>query len=430
MNTLKPSPSHGGLRWLALIGPGLIVAATGVGAGDLWTGGFAGGELGVAVLWAVIVGAFLKFVLTEGLARWQLATGQTILEGALLRLGRPIQYLFLFYLLGWSVFVGSALVSACGKTVSVLFPILQAGDRIDRNMVLYGVIHSVIGVILVRSGGYRLLIKLMGVLIAIMFVTVLMTAVIVGPDWLAVARGMIYPTIPRLGQGGMTWVVALMGGVGGTLTVICYGYWIREENRSGGDDLLTCRIDLGVGYAMTALFGLAMVIIGSEVDTAGLKGTSLLVGAADRMAQQFGEWARWMFLAGAWAAVFSSLLGVWQAVPYVFADYCNIIRRLRQRDADVRAAVDTQAPAYRFYLIMLAVVSMFGLVFDFRQVQKYYAVVGALFMPMLALALLILNGRSDWVGARFCNRPWTIMVLVATLIFFVCVVSIKVYAMF
>ena len=36
----------------------------------------------------------------------------------------------------------------------------------------------------------------------------------------------------------------------------------------------------------------------------------------------------------------------------------------------------------------------------------------------LAIALLILNGRADWVGDRFRNRPVTVVVLVATLAFF------------
>jgi len=38
-------------RIKSIIGPGLLVAATGIGAGDLATASFAGSLLGTAVLW-------------------------------------------------------------------------------------------------------------------------------------------------------------------------------------------------------------------------------------------------------------------------------------------------------------------------------------------------------------------------------------------
>ena len=51
-----------------------------------------------------------------------------------------------------------------------------------------------------------------------------------------------------------------------------------------------------------------------------------------------------------------------------------------------------------------------------KEVQLTYAVMGALFMPLLALTLLVMNNRRDWVGARFCNG-WLINgLLVATLL--------------
>jgi Mn2+/Fe2+ NRAMP family transporter len=56
-------------RVLATIGPGILVAATGVGVGDIAGAGFAGSKLGYAVLWAAVVGSFIKFVVNEGLAR-------------------------------------------------------------------------------------------------------------------------------------------------------------------------------------------------------------------------------------------------------------------------------------------------------------------------------------------------------------------------
>jgi len=47
-----------------------------------------------------------------------------------------------------------------------------------------------------------------------------------------------------------------------------------------------------------------------------------------------------------------------------------------------------------------------------------YAVTGALLFPVLALALLIFNGRSKWVGTDFVNRPLTVAALVVVLVFF------------
>jgi Mn2+/Fe2+ NRAMP family transporter len=398
---------------LSLIGPGLLVAATGVGAGDLATASFTGSQLGTAVLWAVVVGAFLKFVMTEGLARWQLATGETLLEGAVHRLGRGVGWLFLPYLLLWSFLVGSALMSACGVTLHAMIPVFEDASQ---GKVVFGVLSSVVGLALVRTGGYRLFATAMSVCIGVMFVTVLVTAALVWPGTIEVARGLVLPTIPNLQDGGLTWTVALMGGIGGTLTILCYGYWIREEGRSGAQFLRICRIDLGIGYAMTALFGIAMVIIGSTVEIEG-GGSNLLVALAERLAGPLGAPGKWVFLIGALGAVFSSLLGCWQAVPYLFADVWALTRKRRSVDALEAAAVDTRSIPYQAYQLALATVPMLGLFFSFREVQKAYAVGGALFIPMLALLLLILNGRRAWVGA-LKNRGLTVAVLLATLLFF------------
>ena len=120
-----------------------------------------------------------------------------------------------------------------------------------------------------------------------------------------------------------------MGGIGGTVTVLCYGYWIREVDRTGKNDLRTCRIDLAVAYAVTALFGIAMVIIGSTIEIEG-RGAGLLVTLSERLVENLGMAGRWIFLVGALGAVYSSLLGVWQAVPYLFADLWGMLHRPQQ----------------------------------------------------------------------------------------------------
>ncbi len=395
-----------------IIGPGILVAATGVGAGDLATGAFCGSKLGLAVLWAVLIGAGLKLLLNEGLARWQLATGTTPLEGCVAHLGRPVQWVFLAYLLIWSYFVGSALMSACGVAAHAILPMVDA--RSDK--IIYGLLHSAAAVALVRLGGYRLFARVMGGCIALMFVVVIATAVAVKPCWSEVVAGLFRPSIPLWQGEGIQWTIALMGGVGGTLTVLCYGYWIREEGRTSPADLAVCRIDLAVAYAMTALFGIAMVTIGSTIKISG-GGATLVVELADRLQATLGPAARWAFLAGAWGALFSSLLGVWQSVPYLFADFWQLMRAGSQGDV-AKKTVDTRSLPYRAYLYVLATVPAVGLWTSFQQAQKVYAIVGALFIPMLALALLVLNGRARLVGDRYRNPIWVSCLLIATLVFF------------
>ena len=92
------------------------------------------------------------------------------------------------------------------------FPAFSLNDRAGRGACL--------GVALVWIGGYRLFERVMSVCIALMFVTVVITAALLRPDVGALLQGLAWPTIPRLDAGGLAWTVALLGGVGGTVTVL------------------------------------------------------------------------------------------------------------------------------------------------------------------------------------------------------------------
>ncbi len=414
---------------LSVIGPGMLVAATGIGAGDLATASFSGSALGLAILWAVTLGAFMKFVLNEGLTRWQLATGRTFVEGCVDHLGRAASWLFLGYLLAWSFLVAAALMSAMGVTCHAIYPLWGVGAdaaRIDK--IIYGVLASLAAVVLVQAGGYRLFEKVMSACIAVMFVVVLVTAAALRPDLGEVASGLLVPMIPDLQGDGVSWTLALIGGVGGTVTVLCYGYWIREEGRQGIEDLKICRIDLAAAYVMTAFFGFSMVIIGDSLGQLEGGGATLVVEIARKLETTFGDLgvlAKWAFLVGAFGAVFSSLLGVWQSVPYLFTDLWQLMRR----EPTAETTIDPRSFPYRAYLYGIALVPVVGMVaVDFQSMLKVYAVVGALFVPMLAAVLLLLNGRSEWVGERYRNSWYTVLALVATLLFFVVVSAHEIHA--
>ena len=228
--------------WLRILGPGLAVAATGVGAGDLLAAMLAGAEFGEILLWVIAIGALLKFALNEGVARWQLATDTTVIEGWGDRIGVPFQIGFGVYLVLWSLIVAGGLMSACGVAAHALVPAVPIGA--------WGAVHSAAALILVWFGSYQRFETVMKALIALMVLTLLASVVLVGPDLAIVLRGLLVPTLP---SGSAATILSLMGGVGGSVTILSYGYWIREKGWAGRPWLTTVRRDLAIGYSLTGV---------------------------------------------------------------------------------------------------------------------------------------------------------------------------------
>ena len=162
-----------GVLWT--IGPGLLVAAAGIGAGDIVSATRAASSHGLTLLWAVALAAFLKAVLNEGIARWQLATDTTALEGWCLHLPVWVRTYFAVYLVLWTVSVSAALTSACGLGLATL-----TAGAIPRPW--GAVLHAVAGGTLVAIGGFAGFERVMKVLIATMFVAILACAALTVPD--------------------------------------------------------------------------------------------------------------------------------------------------------------------------------------------------------------------------------------------------------
>ncbi len=113
---------------------------------------------------------------------------------------------------------------------------------------------------------------------------------------------------------------------------------------------------------------------------------------------RYGAWARTLFLVGFFAVTWTSLLGVWNGVSLLFADFVRVIKL--PHGAVARSARDEpgydaprmeKSAAFRFYLVWLTVPPMTLLFFDRPfQVTLIYGVLGAAFMPFLAVTLLVL----------------------------------------
>ncbi len=395
------------------LGPGFVVAATGVGAGDLIAASVAGARYGTIILWAALLGGLLKFVLNEGVARWQIATDTTLLEGWIHKLPRGVSWYFLLYLLLWSFVVAGALISFCGLAAHTLFPLFAEARA---SVIAWGAIHSLAAAGLVYTGRYSLIENLMKFFIGLMFIVVLASAILANPDWLEVLPALLIPRLPAEPQ-AVVLTLGIIGGVGGSVTLLCYAYWLKEKNWQGAAFLRHTRIDLGVAYLLTSLFGIAVIIIASGLRPGQVEGYDMILSIAGKLEESAGPFGKWAFMIGFWGAVFSSMLGVWDGVPYLFADFVEAYRN-RNKVGSVKGQVSSRSPYYRAFLAFLAFPPILLVVFG-RPVWVgiAYAVTGAFFMPFLAALLLYMNNRKEWVG-RLKNNRLVNAILVGTLVLF------------
>lgn len=398
------------LNFLKLAGPGLIVAATGIGSGDVVAATVGGARYGVVLLWAIAVGAFFKFVLSEGIARWQLATGLTALEGWAAHLPAWVKYYFAAYLILWTVAVSAALTNATGLGITNL-----TGGAIPQSW--GAVAHSLVGFAFVWIGGYAWFEKVMKFLVGVMGFSILVCALLIVSDWTHIVQGLLLPRIP---QASGTYVLSIIGGIGGSITMLSYNYWMREEKISGAEYLRYVRGDVAIAYLFTAVFGMSIMVIANQAFF--LAGVSITdAQAVPKMAEVLGTllgpFGVYAYSLGFWAAVFASLLGVWQSVPYLYADFYGVTKRMSVDER--RAMTQVTSTPYR---AALAFITLVPLPFAFTgrplAVIVIYTIVGSLFVPFLAATLLYLNNKVPWTAAVPRNHWTTNVALIAILALF------------
>lgn len=370
------------------LGPGIVVAATGVGAGDMVATLLAGSRYAYTLLWAAIVGCIVKIALAEAVGRWHLATGRTMFDGWT-QLGRWTHVYFVPYIIIWGFVYGATAMSATALPLAALFPAIP--------LPAWAMAAGVTGLGFVWFPRYALFEKVMTALVAVMFITVVSLAVVLSPSVPAALGGLV----PVLPPGSVLYTLGLIGGVGGTITMAAYGYWVNEKGWRGSSWMAVMRWDNRIAYLMTGIFVVAMLVVGAELlfesDIALASGDSGLVDLAAVLESRFGRGVALLFLVGFFAAAFSSVLGVWNGVSLMFADLVDHLRSQPRSAASDRST----SPAFRAYVLWLTfppmVLVTLGRPF---QLVLAYGALGSLFMPFLALTLLwLLNSHrtpAEW----------------------------------
>lgn len=369
---------------LSVIGPGAIITASFIGPGTVTTATRAGAGFGFALLWAIIFAIIATIVLQEMVARIGIVTKQG--------LGENIRDLFdnviLKFAAVWIVMI--AVCVGCAAYIS--------GDLLGTSLgvsYLFGIpenyVAPVIGIIILAiglSGSYKIIEKLMIVLIAVMSITFLTTMFVSASDIGAILQGAFIPGIPN---GSILMVIALIG-----TTVVPYNFFIHastvSEKWDSTDGLKESRIDtiltITIGGIITAaiLITAGALIEGREVTN--------VVELAAPLEPLMGELAPLFISIGLFSAGFSSAI----ASPMGAAVTVSSFMRWKGGFDNTK------------YKIIFGSVIGLGIItsaigFEPLEVLLFAQALNGLILPIIAIIIMVVINRKNFMG-RHINPIW------------------------
>ncbi|MBN1431884.1 MAG: Nramp family divalent metal transporter [Methanomicrobiaceae archaeon] len=244
--------------YFLFLGPGLLLAVAAAGESGLGEVVEIGAHFGFGLVWVVIVTLIFKFAFTTGIARYTLATGETIFDG-LRKIPGPrnwgVVFVLIVYLLEMFAFAGMLLMG--GIFLDYLIPGVNAPW-------LLAIISLAIILFLLWKDSYER-IETIVVIIAIVLFSGIILALsqfyLHGP---AILEGMV-PSIP---PGSAVTIMALMGSVGSGLNILLYSVWLHEK--TGGEFgesyfrryIKSVKLDLLLAFSLVAVITVIFMGLG------------------------------------------------------------------------------------------------------------------------------------------------------------------------
>ena len=169
-----------------------ILAAAFIGPGTVTTAASAGSRFGPALLWALAFSTIACVVLQEASARLTLVSGSDLGQALRRRFTGGWRGAAVLLLVLGAVIVGCAAYQAG----NILGGVAGAALAVDLPRPVLTLASGLLAGLLLWFNGSRTLAHLLGALVAVMGAVFLVTAVLLRPDPLELARGAIVPSLP------------------------------------------------------------------------------------------------------------------------------------------------------------------------------------------------------------------------------------------
>jgi len=320
-------------RWSGLaraVGPGIMYAGAAIGVSHLVQATRAGADYGFALVWVVVLIHLLKYPFFEYAYRYAAATGASLLVGYH-RLGRWALVTFLVVAFCLSIPTTAVLTIVTAGMASQLF-------SANLSALVWALILLGVCTVLLASGGYPLLDKVMKVLMVFLALCTL------GALLAAAGHGRAEPAPDFVANeiwsvAGIGFLVALMGWMPTPVDASVWpSLWMQARTRQTGHRprLHEALFDFRLGYVGTMVMALMFLSLGALVMFGS--GEQSAAKAGDFAAQfvrmytgALGSWSRIVIVMAAFATMLSTMLTVLDGYPRVLTVGIRLLRPSMER---------------------------------------------------------------------------------------------------
>lgn len=331
------------------------------------------------------------------------------------------------------MFQRGGIIGGTAAACSILWPI--TGQALSfPSLAVWTVLVTGLAVLLLRSGRYGVVEWLC---VACVVVFTLATAGLAlglpltefGYGGRELGQGLSFE-IPA-GTAGVALAMFGITGVGAD-EMTTYTYWCIEKGYArwtGPDDgteararraegwLKVMRLDVAAGWLVCTLCTLSFYVIGAAVQHPQRlvpEGNAMITTLSRVCTDTMGPWAEYLFLAGAIAVLFSTLIGSTASVPRLWTNTLGLLGVIDWRDVRVRRRT--------VQILTCCLPPVWAAVFLYLQSPVLMVQIGGIGggVFLLAVVVAVWRLRTTGVDRRFRGSPWPTAALAVSSVAIVC----------
>lgn len=380
---------------LSRIGPGFITAALVFGPGSLTVASSLGASFGYALLWIIVIATIFMLLFTDMSARVGLVTNQSLLSTIREQWGTAIAFIS-----GLGIFLVTASFQA-GNAVGAGLAFSELTETSITPWIIFFTLVSIS--LLWFQSFYKILEKVMILLVSVMLISFFGTVIIIQPSLSDILGGLV----PSLPSGSFLLAIAMIASSFSIVGAFYQSYLVQEKQWRIGQ-VNEARAEGFSGIIVLGMIGMVILICAAAV----LEPIQVTITSAADMGLAieplFGTFATTLFMVGLFGASFSSLIGNATIGGTLLADAFGMDSRLSSKGTRV--------------LIMVVMIAGASVAVYFGGVPIDLIVfaqgVTIFIVPFIGIVLFLTANNRDLLGNLANNRWQQILGYIGIIILF------------